>query len=400
MNKTSDIGRIKVAFFWQTFSSSNLGVGALAEGNLAVVRKACERAGLALDAIEFCHSERDLSAPQKHGVEVGPPMSLKRMLLGDASFPTALRQCQVAIDIGEGDSFADIYGFKRLLMLTASKSLCIKYKVPLVIAPQTIGPFESWWSRWMSRKVMLGATKVFARDGLSMAYLKSNVADARSDEVIDVAFRLPFTKGERFNTDGKTHIGINVSGLLYNGGYTQNNQFGLKVDYKKLIDLLLAQLAARDNTVLHLVGHVLSDEMPVEDDYKVISEIRESLPQVRLAPKFRTPSEAKSYISRLDFFTGARMHACIGAFSSGVAVVPMAYSRKFNGLFNSLGYGHIADLKAHTTEEALAQVMQGLAAVPQLTQEVAAGNALAQSKLQRYEDYLTQLFSEIRDGRH
>ena len=31
------------------------------------------------------------------------------------------------------------------------------------------------------------------------------------------------------------NIGINVSGLLWNGGYTRNNQFGLKFNYKAYI---------------------------------------------------------------------------------------------------------------------------------------------------------------------
>ena len=44
-----------------------------------------------------------------------------------------------------------------------------------------------------------------------------------------------------------------------------------------------------------------------------------AIPGTVLAPRFSTPSEAKTYIAGLDFFMGARMHACIAAFSSGVA---------------------------------------------------------------------------------
>ena len=47
---------------------------------------------------------------------------------------------------------------------------------------------------------------------------------------------------------------------------------------------------------------------------------------------------------------GARMHACIAAFSSGVPVVPMAYSRKFEGLFGSLGYDRTVDCTADSAE--------------------------------------------------
>jgi polysaccharide pyruvyl transferase WcaK-like protein len=76
---------------------------------------------------------------------------------------------------------------------------------------------------------------------------------------------------------------------------------------------------------------------------------------VILAPRFSNPIEAKSFISGLDFFTGARMHACIAAFSSGVAVCPMAYSRKFNGLFvDTLKYQWLGDC-VNTTEDIVFQ---------------------------------------------
>jgi polysaccharide pyruvyl transferase WcaK-like protein len=143
---------------------------------------------------------------------------------------------------------------------------------------------------------------------------------------------------------------------------------------------------------------VNSHDFEVEDDYRVCQTLAQRY-GMRLAPRFVSPSEAKGYISGLHYFTGARMHACIGAFSSGVPVVPMAYSRKFNGLFSSLGYHHLADLKAHSTEQALQQVLQGLEDRENLAGQVATGNALAQQKLQRYEDYLAELFQSLRARR-
>ena len=46
-----------------------------------------------------------------------------------------------AIDIGVGDSFADIYGSSRLVRIFILKFLTHLARTPLVMAPQTIGPF-------------------------------------------------------------------------------------------------------------------------------------------------------------------------------------------------------------------------------------------------------------------
>ena len=40
------------------------------------------------------------------------------------------------------------------------------------------------------------------------------------------------------------------------------------------------------------------------------------------------------------------MHSTIGAISTGVPVIPIAYSRKFNGLYDTLGYPYYVDAKS------------------------------------------------------
>src|SRR3546814_13677012 len=70
--------------------------------------------------------------------------------------------------------------------------------------------------------------------------------------------------------------------------------------------------------------------------------------------------EAKSYISSLDYLVAGRMHACIAAFSSGTPVMPVAYSRKFSGLFGTLGYDFLLPVRGMDTQAALDFLMEGL----------------------------------------
>ena len=91
-----------------------------------------------------------------------------------------------------------------------------------------------------------------------------------------------------------------------------------------------------------------------------------------LAPLFFSPIDAKSYISGLDFFMGARMHATIAAFSAGIPVVPMAYSRKFNGLFiDTLSYSHLIDLKEDDENAILTKVKEAFSHREDLQREIA-----------------------------
>jgi len=61
--------------------------------------------------------------------------------------------------------------------------------------------------------------------------------------------------------------------------------------------------------------------------------------------------EIKHVIGRCDFFLGSRMHACIAALSQGVPAIGLAYSRKFRGVFQSIGVEELA-IDLHETEAA------------------------------------------------
>ena len=86
--------------------------------------------------------------------------------------------------------------------------------------------------------------------------------------------------------------------------------------------------------------------------------LQEKYPETILAPAFNTPIEAKSYISNMKIFIGSRMHATIAAFSSGVVTIPISYSRKFEGLFNSLNYKYVINGREETTESAYFKILQ------------------------------------------
>ena len=142
------------------------------------------------------------------------------------------------------------------------------------------------------------------------------------------------------------------------------------------------------------MAHVLPGDRSAEDDAHTNREIAAEFPGLILAPEFRSPSEAKSYISGLDFFMGARMHATIAAFSSGVPVIPMAYSRKFAGLFGTLGYDRTVDLKALDNETVLARIREGYEGREALAGEVAKAFGNADARLKVYEATLSDLLTE------
>lgn len=379
-NKSTDL---TVGLLWHSITSDNLGVGALTLAQMVLIEEAARRRGVSVSFIVIGTRGNIIYPMEGFNIKASAEFSLRAFKRRNFEALTLLRHCNMVFDIGEGDSFADIYGNKRLIIQVFAKVLSRLFGSSLVLSPQTIGPFKTRLGRTLGAIGMRSAKRIYARDHLSCQFLHERGFAARTQEVIDVAFALPFERPQR-GVDGRTCVGINVSGLLYNGGYSGANQFGLTVDYPLLIDQACELFLSMPDTDVYLVPHVISDTSEVEDDLRTSQKLALRHPGLKVAPRFRSPVEAKSFISGMHFFTGARMHACIAAFSSGVPVVPMAYSRKFNGLFNSLKYPYVLDCLQVSTQEGLTMLADAFSHRTQLKIAVDSGNEIAQSKLEQY----------------
>ncbi len=375
--------RVKIGLLWHSLGSGNLGVSALTESNVEIVRSAANGLGVKIDFIIIGSSDRSSEVLAQRLKDEGHSLKVVRARILRRSFRDVIRGCDLVIDIGEGDSFSDIYGFKRFWYYWLSKNITCSLGVPLVLAPQTIGPFNGTIAKLLAQQVMGRCAKLFARDNISSLCVRELGLSSRLVESTDVAFRLPYKPSDVANRVG-LNVGVNVSGLLLSGGYTKNNQFDLRVDYEAAVKEIISYLTSLPDVTVHLISHVIEPGMPVEDDLRAARELSKAFPGLVLAPSFDGPSEAKSYISQMDFFIGARMHSCIAAFSAGVPTLPMSYSRKFNGLFGSLGYHRIVDLKRRGVEP-LNEVMEAMDCIAEIRGEVRHSLVNTSSRLKIYE---------------
>ncbi|PWJ12895.1 polysaccharide pyruvyl transferase family protein [Jannaschia seohaensis] len=385
---------LTIGLFWHSMNSDNLGIGALTVSNVEILRRVAAGRGRAVRFLLL--TWRDPRPWYFEAPDIEDHAFRRRALLRPGGpVGAAIARCDLIVDIGAGDSFTDIYGRQRFTDLWVSKLRTRLAGVPLVLAPQTIGPFEGAGARMLARRA-IGWTRLAAtRDAPSSRALEALAPGASALEATDVAMGLPYDPPAPRAPGGPVRVGVNVSGLLFNGGYTGANQFGLKADYPALIRALLGWFHARPEVELHLVGHVQSRQNATEDDHRVGEALAAEFPGARVAPFFGAPSEAKSYIAGMDFFTGARMHATVAAFSSGVPVIPMAYSRKFAGLFGTLGYDHVADCRTEDADEIVAKIVRGYEDRAALARDVARGRAQVEARLARYAEALGAVLDEI-----
>lgn len=386
--------KLAIGLLWHSAGAGNLGIGALTVGNLESARLAAKAVGVT-PKFTILHFPSDLPRPYVAGDDVEIFDIHRRSMTSPSGLWAAIGKLDCVLDIGAGDSFTDIYGAKRFAFLSIAKEMVLLQGKPLVLSPQTIGPFSRQPYKAIAAHAMNKAYAVVARDPESMKAIATLAPKARAVQSIDVAFRLPFTAPPKRN-GGPLEVGVNVSGLLFNGGYAGANEYGLDIDYADLMRRFIAGLIQRPEVRVHLVPHVFSERLPVDDDGRVADLLAKEFPGVVRAPDFASPSEAKSYIAGLDFLTAGRMHACIAAYSAGVPVVPIAYSRKFSGLFGGvLDYPHQVPVRGLNTDQALAFLNDALGNRAELAAAIREGHKVVAPALAAYDAVLEELFASI-----
>jgi colanic acid/amylovoran biosynthesis protein len=394
---------IQVGLLWHTYTNGNLGVSALTAANLSIIHEQFVSSGIDVKYV-ILGPKGDAAFTEPQNLPTTEYVELSSSVFKPNNIFVALNRiysCDYIFDIGGGDSFSDIYGWKRFLKICLSKTLFDPFGKKLILSPQTIGPFKSPIAQALAKFTLKRAKACFARDIPSFEYANSLVGIANKKKikvVTDVAFSLPaYDKWpENFPSidTSKVNVGINISGLLYAGGYDKDNQFGLTVDYKELIDLLLNEFINRDNCQVWLVPHVYKLTGSIMEDDKKISEyIASRNEKIKVSPVFLNGVEAKTFIKKMDFFTGARMHATIAAVSTGVACVPLAYSKKFSGVFGTLNYPYTIDLRSGAADTLVSEILTCFENRDELKQCAIEAKISSDELLNPYREYIKELIN-------
>ena len=269
-----------------------------------------------------------------------------------------IRDSAGLLDASGGDSFADIYGRRRFLWVSRPKWLAIAMKRPLVLLPQTYGPYKDPVMRREAADIVAHAVCAVARDARSYEVLKELLGNrfdpSRHLVGTDMAFRLPtidppaealdLVERARAMARGAAVAGINVSGLIANAPDSWR-KYGFRDDYAVTSRKLVLRLLDSGAGAVILLPHVIIDGgADTESDIHASHALRNSLEptqreRVFIASGYEFPTEAKAIIRRLDWFTGCRLHATIGSLSNSVSTATIAYSDKARGIFEALGVG-------------------------------------------------------------
>ena len=347
-------GAQRVLVLWADDASPNLGVRALARGTAALVHGVWPEAEVTFQNY----------GSRIHQLPIGSLRALVReRVFGRRGMQDWFRTFDLIVDTRSGDSFADLYGLHRLAVMTLVAAYASQAGVPVVLGPQTIGPFASRRARLLATLSLKSSVLVFARDSASRAVAESLVT--RSIEpATDVVFALPTPATVR-----SRDVVLNVSGLLWNA-----NPHVDHLAYRRTVVELHERLVRADRRVT-VLAHVV-ESATADSDSRIAREFAASVDAAEVVVP-RDLDEVREVVASAELVIGSRMHACLNALSTGTPAIPLAYSDKFTPLLADLDWRHSVDLR--TSDDPVGEVLAHAATVTRA--EVGELRALAERTL-------------------
>ena len=249
----------------------------------------------------------------------------RRRVLGqpDANMDVFLRETfrdNVAVSIG-GDNYCYSWSADQAIALDRKIRKYAKATVlwGCSIDPEAITP--------EMKEDLAGFDCITARETLTYDLLKP--INPNTVLVADTAFLLEKTElplPETFAANNT--VGINVSPLIMQYGTAENR---ILANYEELIRYILAETDMNVCLIPHVVWANNDDRVPLRYLYDRFSETG----RICMIEDGNC-CELKGYISRCRFFVGARTHATIAAYSTGVPTLVVGYSVKSRGIARDL----------------------------------------------------------------
>ncbi len=348
-----------------------------------------------------------------------PFKQFRNAVVGRIPVLRTIAESDLVADLFAGDSFSDIYGLRRFLFEAIPRWCVVLLQRPYVLLPQTYGPFKAAASEFVARSLLKRADIVFTRtlrdDALEALRIGNGVITMYSPDVACVLDADPAPavlvrcegsrdcSGNELPTDRLFTVGINISGLMYNGGYNRRDMFELTLDYGSFLTGLIDWLLTIEAVRIVLIPHTyeLHNLDNVENDLGACLRVAAKFDfrrdaRLKVIDQDLNQHEIKGVISGCDFFIGSRFHACVAALSQGIVTVGVGYSKKFAEGFASFGVPELV-VDARTVDvDAAIELIRGILEFRSIYQErVREGAAQVQTTAREAFALLGDRISEI-----
>ena len=333
--------------------------------------------------VKSLNSIWDLNQPAKFG-RIGQylrwlKLSAGAMLSGNAASLKAFKDADLVMSVGGGYLHSSRKGPLGLGFLNAAFHIWLAQRAgkPVLLFPQSFGPFYWKLDRMLVRRLMKKVTRAWSREALSSKTLREmNVTNF--EECPDVAFSIlpePDPAAPDVSA-GSPRIGVTLLDWRY--AIPGGDATGLEAYVKRLADTMKGVLASYPGAKFYIFPQVtVTSSYAPNEDIAVSKMLLTMMPEHATmidTRQCRTPEALAALYQQMDVFIGSRMHSTIFALCASTPTIALAYQPKTAGTFALLGLGDCTmPIDKFQTEQLLEKTLAMLADRPGYVARVRAG---------------------------
>jgi len=218
--------------------------------------------------------------------------------------------------------------FSRMWDILIAKKV---FKKPIVVFPNSVGPFRTWLGRLMARISLDNVDLLLLREPDSYSLLKD--LKIRTPTLITSDIAITFEPHQTRFTQTLPRPTVGVSPGLYAASFSNAKQWKFIIAHAEVLDYFIEKYGFNIVFLPHEVSGLKYDDLAFCKAIlqKMIYRDKAKIIYAKTLEGF------KNYIRQLDLLITSRMHPAVLACSDKVPTVAIFYDHKQTGLFEQLG---------------------------------------------------------------
>jgi polysaccharide pyruvyl transferase WcaK-like protein len=217
--------------------------------------------------------------------------------------------------------------FQRTFEITIAKFI----GKPVIVFPNSVGPFRTWVGRFLSRLALNNCGYVLVREPISYEIVNSLGIGSRKILTSDTALLFKTTK--ETISESFSHPAIGVCPGIYRYSLSDEQVRNYILDHAKALDVAIELYGFNVFLSPHYVSHLEYDDLEI---CKLILNEMKNKNRAKIVVA-NGVEEFKSFLDHMDMIITSKMHPGVMGVSGHVPTLFIAYDHKQTGLFKHLG---------------------------------------------------------------
>jgi len=225
------------------------------------------------------------------------------------------------------------------------------FRKPIVMFPNSVGPFRTWLGRFLLRVSLNSCNCILIRDLISDEIVNS--LGIRSNRILTSDTALLFKTAREMTLDDFSHPVVGVSPGIYSHSLSRKEVENYILAHAKALDMAIENYGLN---VVFLPHYVTGFQ---DDDLKVCELVLHEMKNKDRAKIVNTQgvAEFKSLLDQMDMIISSKMHPAVLGVSGYVPTLCIAYDHKQIGFFKNLGMADCTvPLREFSCEKLLAKI--------------------------------------------